>query len=60
MAYNILKMNKKQIEKDSKKTFQQETRKSFNALHDVIMKNIWYLTKILKSWPSKTEVVHTQ
>ncbi len=59
VAYNILKMNKKQIEKDSKKTFQQETRKSFNALHEVIMKNIWYLTKILKSWTVKTKNVYT-
>lgn len=60
VAYNVIKLNKKQVEKDSKKTFQQEVRKSYSALHDVIMKNIWYLTKILKSWPSKTEVVHTQ
>lgn len=54
ISYNILKLNKYQVSRDSKKTFQQKVRSSFDKLFNLIKLNIWYLSRIAQSWLVKT------
>lgn len=55
VAYNILKLNKQQVLKDNHKLFTQQQRTKYDNLLDIIRINIWYIERIWKKWPSKTE-----
>ena len=54
-AYDILKINKKQILQDENKLFTQNQRDRYSGLLDLIRTNIWYIERIWKKWPSKTQ-----
>ncbi len=54
-AYDILKINKKQILQDENKFFTQNQRDRYSSLLDLIRTNIWYIERIWKKWPSKTQ-----
>ena len=53
VAFNILQLNKSQVAKDQKKTYDQEQRTKYNKVLDMMMINLWYIERIWKKWPSK-------
>lgn len=53
VTYNVLKLNKKQVKTDDKKTYDQKQRENYDKLLDDMMKNSWYMERIWKKWPSK-------
>jgi hypothetical protein len=58
VSYDILKLNKWQIDKDEKKKNTQKRREKYDKLLEIIMVNIWYIERIWKKWPSKTKNPH--
>jgi len=55
VAYDILKENKYQIQKDENKKFTQEQRTKYNKFVDLININLRFLQRILSKWPNKTQ-----
>ncbi len=53
VAFNILQLNKAQISKDEKKTYDQKQRNKYNNLADLMMINLSYIERIWMKWPSK-------
>lgn len=58
VAYEILKENKKKIDKDLHKEFTQKQRKKYDELLDSLMVNLAYLERIWKGWTSKTKIAY--
>lgn len=58
VSYDILKLNKSQVDKDEKKKNTQKRRGKYDKLLEIIMVNIWYIERIWKKWPSKTKNPH--
>jgi hypothetical protein len=54
VAYDILYLNKAQIEKDTKKLYDQTIRTRFVKLTNMMSENGVYIDKIADKWPSKT------
>lgn len=58
VALNILPLNKYQVRKDEHKLFVKQERTKYDKLIDLINVNLWYMERILKTWPSKTFRAH--
>lgn len=58
VSYDILKLNKQQIDKDEKKKNTQKRRTKYDKLLEIIMVNVWYMERLRKKWPSKTKYPH--
>lgn len=58
VSYDILKLNKGQVDKDEKKKNVQKRREKYDKLLEIIMVNVWYMERIWKKWPSKTKNPH--
>lgn len=52
VAFDLLKINKEQIKKDSSKKFMQKQRTKYDKLLEIIMINISYIERIWKKTPS--------
>lgn len=55
IAYNILLLNQYQVNKDTKKLYEQELRTKYDKVIELMMINLWYIEKIRKKWPSKIQ-----
>lgn len=55
VAYDVLKLNKRQVKKDEDKLYMQRERNKYDKLLEIVMVNVWYLERIWKKWPSKTK-----
>jgi len=53
VAYDIMVLNKKQLNADAKKTYDQPERVWYDRLLDGMMINLWYIERIWQKWPSK-------
>lgn len=58
VAYDVLKLNKLQVQKDEDKKYFQKERSMYDELLEIVMINIWYIERIWKKWPSKTKNPH--
>lgn len=58
VSFDILMLNKLQVNTDSKKTYDQVWRNNYNNLLDIMMINLWYLERIWQKWPMKIWKAH--
>lgn len=58
ITFGILMLNKKQINADEKKLYDQVQRRNYNMLLDIMMINLWYIERIWQKWPSKLANPH--
>ncbi len=54
VAYNTLLLNQQQVQSDTQKLYEQETRTKYNKIIDLFMINLWYLERIWQKTPSLT------
>ena len=55
VAYNVLKLNKDQVRKDSRTNYVSEERSMYDKITELFSINLWFLERIWMKWPSKTK-----
>lgn len=53
--YDVLKLNKTQVDKDQKKKSTQVRRDKYDKLLELVTIHLWYMERMRKKWPSKTK-----